>query len=317
MASIPIIEMTDLRLFDLNLLVAFDALMSERNVTRAARRIGVGQPAMSHALSRLRELFGDELFIRTSGSMQPTTRALELAGSIGRILGDIRGSVLADRAFRPEAADTLFHIGMTDYAEIAVLPPVLAATRSLGSRIRVSIKSIDGDRLAEMLETGAVDLAIGVFGEPIATHKSEVLFREESVCLFDGKACGVSPPLDLKTYLELPHIIALCSGESMPDLQTLPRRHACRLVVMATPHLLAIPLLLHDLRAVAAVPRQLAVSQRESLGLDVSPMPLPSDGFELSMHWHLRTDSDPAHRWFRDIVRTAAGPKANARSHLS
>src|SRR5215831_17357325 len=93
--------MTDLRSFDLNLLVAFDALIAERNVTRAASRVGVGQPAMSHALSRLRQLFGDELFVRTGGTMQPTTRALELAASVARVLADIRQDILADRAFAP------------------------------------------------------------------------------------------------------------------------------------------------------------------------------------------------------------------------
>lgn len=97
--------MTDLRLFDLNLLIAFDALMEERNVTRASRRLGIGQPAMSYALARLRELFGDDLFIRTATSMQPTTRALELSGPIARIISDIRESVLADRAFRPDVTE--------------------------------------------------------------------------------------------------------------------------------------------------------------------------------------------------------------------
>ena len=93
--------MTDLRLFDLNLLAAFDALMAERSVTWAASRIGIGQPAMSHALSRLRQLFGDELFVRTSGTMQPTTRAIDLAAPIARVLVDIRKDVLADRDFKP------------------------------------------------------------------------------------------------------------------------------------------------------------------------------------------------------------------------
>src|SRR5262252_424967 len=92
--------MTDLRLFDLNLLIAFDALMAERNVTRAAHRVGVGQPAMSYALSRLRELFADDLFVRTSSAMQPTTRALELAHSIRHPLQRAVGSGVSPRARR-------------------------------------------------------------------------------------------------------------------------------------------------------------------------------------------------------------------------
>ena len=130
--------MTDLRLFDLNLLIAFDALMEERNVTRASRRLGIGQPAMSYALARLRELFGDDLFIRTATSMQPTTRALQLSGPIARIISDIRESVLADRAFRPDVTEIVFRIGASDYAEVAVLPEFLTALRSAAPKARVS-----------------------------------------------------------------------------------------------------------------------------------------------------------------------------------
>jgi DNA-binding transcriptional LysR family regulator len=126
--------MTDLRLFDLNLLIVFDALMAERNVTRAAQRIGIGQPAMSYSLARLRELFGDDLFIRTTGAMQPTNRAFELSEPIARILADIREEVLTDREFRPEVAEPVFRVGATDYAEVAVLPEVLATARAERTR---------------------------------------------------------------------------------------------------------------------------------------------------------------------------------------
>src|SRR5258708_5143469 len=155
-----VIDMTDLRLFDLNLLTAFDALMIERNVSRAAQRVCIGQPAMSYSLGRLRELFGDELFIRTSAGMQPTNRALELSEPIARILADIRDDVLADRAFHPEATRQIFRIGATDYAEIAVLPAVLATLRSLAPQARLVMSIIDRERVSAMLESGAIDLAI-------------------------------------------------------------------------------------------------------------------------------------------------------------
>jgi DNA-binding transcriptional LysR family regulator len=127
--------MTDLRLFDLNLLVAFDALVAERSVTGAARRVGIGQPAMSHALSRLRELFGDPLFIRTTGKMRPTTRALELAAPIARVLADIRESVLADRAFVPDRAEMTFR-GQQD---LHTLP-------SVGFLLTARVKEAAGSR---------------------------------------------------------------------------------------------------------------------------------------------------------------------------
>jgi LysR family transcriptional regulator, mexEF-oprN operon transcriptional activator len=299
-----IIDMTDLRLFDLNLLIAFDALLEERNVTRAARRVGVGQPAMSYALSRLRELFGDELFVRTSGTMQPTTRALELAAPIGRVLADIRTSILADRAFKPDQAELTFRIGASDHFELAVLPRVLAALRSAAPKARVVVISVDRDRLPSMLESGAIDLAVGYFPGASGPQLAEVLFHEEFVCLFDAKACNLSVPIKLKAYLELPHLIMSLRGELTGSVDAaIARVGAKRFVFMATPHFLAIPYLLHGFRAVAAVPRRLAEHCREVAGLTVSPLPIEVDGFDVWMRWHTRTETDPAHRWFRDLVR--------------
>jgi Bacterial regulatory helix-turn-helix protein, lysR family/LysR substrate binding domain len=186
--SIQVIDVTDLRLFDLNLLVAFDALVAERSVTRAAQRVGIGQPAMSHALSRLRELFGDSLFVRTTDRMRPTTRALELAAPIARVLADIRESVLADRAFAPDRTEMTLRVGASDQNELAVLPAVLTALRSSAPKARIVVNTVDRDRLETTLESGAIDLAIGYFPDAANAGTSEVLFREEFVCLFDAKA---------------------------------------------------------------------------------------------------------------------------------
>jgi DNA-binding transcriptional LysR family regulator len=301
--------MTDLRLFDLNLLVAFDALMAERNVTRAARRVGIGQPAMSYALSRLRELFTDDLFTRTSGAMRPTTRALELAGPVGRVLADIREGVLADRAFRPETAEVVFRVGTTDYAEVAVIPAVLAALRLIAPNARLVISIVDRERVAAMLETGAIDLAIAYFPDSKGAQKKEILFHEEFVCLFDTKACSVSAPIKLKTFIDLPHVLISLHGELSGAVdQALARTRAKRFVFMATPHFLAIPFLLHGLRAVATVPRRLAERCAEVARLAVSPLPIEIEGFDVSMLWHARTDTDPAQLWFRDLIRSAGRP---------
>jgi LysR family transcriptional activator of mexEF-oprN operon len=298
--------MTDLRLFDLNLLVAFDALMAERNVTRAAQRVRIGQPAMSHALARLRELFDDELFVRTSGSMQPTSRALELANSISSILADIRGRVLADRAFEPQTAETTFLVGATDYAEVAILPAVLASVRSAAPRARIRVSTLDRTGVIAPLENGAIDLAIGYFSEPVEAPQTEVLFHDEYVCLFDEKACGVSAPLRMADYLALPHIAISMHGELTGSIdQLLADKGADRFVFMATSNSRTIPFLLPGFRGVAAVPRRLAESCAKIAGLEISEMPVAADSFDVSMHWHSRSERDPAQRWFRDLVREA------------
>jgi LysR family transcriptional activator of mexEF-oprN operon len=300
--------MTDLRLFDLNLLVAFDALMEERNVTRAAQRVGIGQPAMSHALARLRELFGDALFTRTRTSMHPTTRALELSASVSRIISDIRESVLADRAFRPEVAETVFRIGASDYSEVAVLPKVLAALRSAAPKVRVAINSVDHNQLGPMIESGAIDLAIGYFPDVTGLLETEVLFHEDFVCLFDEKACGVSVPITLKAYLDLPHFLMSSRGDLSGCVDGLLAHDGTRrFVFMATPHFLTMPFLLHGLRAAAAVPRRLAKNCVDMANLAISPLPVEVKGFDVVMLWHARTDTDPAQRWIRELVRDASG----------
>jgi LysR family transcriptional activator of mexEF-oprN operon len=299
--------MTDLRLFDLNLLIAFDALMAERNVTRAAQRIGIGQPAMSYSLARLRDLFGDDLFIRIPGAMQPTNRALELSEPIARILADIRQDVLANRAFRPEVAEVVFRVGATDYAEVAVLPAVLAALRSLAPNARVAISIVDRERVAAMLENGALDLAIAYFPDPNGAQKRELLFNEEFVCVFDAKACGIVAPVQLKAYLELPHLLMSLRGHMSGCVdRALASVKAERFVFTVTPHFLTIPFLLRGLRAIATVPRRLAETCADMACLAVSPLPIEVEGFDVSMLWHARTETDPAYRWFRQLVRDAA-----------
>jgi len=308
--------MTDLRFFDLNLLIAFDALMAERNVTRAARRVGIGQPAMSYALSRLRELFADELLVRTASAMQPTTRALELAGPISRILSDIRASVLSDRAFHPEGAEMVFRVGASDYAEVSILSVVLTALRSSAPKVRLVVLLVNRDQVGTMLESGAIDLAVGYYPEHPGAQQREVLFHEEFVCLFDAKACGINPPLKLKAYLELPHILMSLRGDLSGDADALlAREDAERFVFMATPHFLTIPFMLHGLRAIAAIPRRLAESCANVAGLTVSPMPIALEGYDVSMLEHAPTETDPAQRWFRDLVRVAGRSRAQTRTY--
>ncbi len=301
--------MTDLRLFDLNLLIAFDALIVERNVTRAAERVGIGQPAMSYALSRLRELFADDLFVRASGIMQPTTRALELAPSIARVIADIRNNVLSDRAFDPGKTEMTFRFGAADHREVAVLPKMLEVLRRLAPQSRLVVRRADGDNLSTMLESGAIDLAMGYFPDARSPLQSEVLFHEEFVCVFDAKACDVSAPLSLEDYLDLPHIVMSLRGEpggiADPVLAGMGKR---RFVFMVTPHFLAVPYLLHGFRALAAMPRHFAEHCQRVVSLAVSPLPIKTEGYDVSIYWHARTDTDPAHRWFRNLVREAMRP---------
>jgi DNA-binding transcriptional LysR family regulator len=305
------IDMVDIRTFDLNLLVALDALIVERSVSAAARRVGIGQPAMSHALRRLRDLFGDPLLVRVGSTMQPTARALELAAPVGQVLDDIRRTVLADQVFRPEREERIFRLGASDYSMAALLPGLLESFRQTAPRSRIAAGPIARDDIPARLADGGADLVIGVFRDTPPALRGETLFHEEHVCLFDPEACGIASPITLEQYLALPHYLvsSRIDFSGVMDEQ-LARQGAHRFIQLSTSSFLAMPFLLRRARAVAMVPARLAVHCRDAVGLAVCPPPLPVNGFEVAMVWHMRTDADPAQRWFRDRVRQAAGAGA-------
>ncbi len=299
--------MVDLKSFDLNLLVALDALIIEGSVSGAARRVGIGQPAMSHTLGRLRDLFGDQLLVRAGSTMRPTARALDLAEPVARILADIQLNVLADRAFLPEREERVFRLGASDYVMAAILPKLLAMLHVAAPKARVASGPVARDEVDAKLTNGLVDIAVGYYPETASAMKRETLFHEEHVCLFDPGACGTTAPIALDAYLSLPHFLVSSAADFSGAVDTvLAATKHTRFVQLSTPSFLTIPFLLRGSRAVAIVPSRLALHCRDAIGLAVSPPPVRVDGFDVAMVWHLRTDSDPAQRWFRDRVRQAA-----------
>lgn len=304
-------SLDSLRRFDLNLLVAFDILVAERSVTAAARRMGVGQPAMSNALSRLRVMFGDPLLIRTSSGLQPTGRALDLVEPVSRILAELREEVFSTRAFDPGTVKRTFRIGLSDQAEAAIVRDVLQVIRRDAPGIRVVARSVEMRFGAELLATSAIDLAVGYFPEVEGGLEAATLYHETFVCLFDARACGVDPPLSLDDYAALPHVLVSLRGEPFGHLdELLQAAGRSRDVIYTTPHFLAVPFLLHGFRAVSALPRRLAENCADAAGLALCPVPLPSEGYDVRMAWHRRTRSDPAQAWLREVVAAVGRSRA-------
>jgi DNA-binding transcriptional LysR family regulator len=301
------IDVVDLKSFDLNLLVALDALIKEASVTAAARRVGIGQPAMSHALGRLRDLFGDPLLVRTGSAMRPTARALDLAEAVAAVLADIQRNVLADRAFRPEREERAFRLGASDYVMAAILPRLLALLQEQAPKVRIAAGPVPRGEVDANLANGLVDLAVGYYPDKGAALKREMLFHEDHVCLFDPDSCGTTSPITLDAYLSLPHFLASSAGDFSGAIDSvLAGTRRTRFVQLSTPSFLTIPFLLRGSRAVAVVPSRLALNCRDAIGLAVSPLPVQVEGFDVAMVWHARTDADPAARWLRDRVREAA-----------
>src|SRR5437868_5219284 len=182
----------NIRAVDLNLLKAFDALMTERAVTRAAARIGLSQPAMSHALSRLRGLFADELFVRAAAGMEPTTRAHEIAPLVTAAIEHIETALRLGAGFDPATSAATFTAGMAEYAEIALVGPLARAFARDAPGATLRLLPATGRGIAEQLERGAIDVAVAYVGNPAAHIEAAVLLRDPFL-VARGKATQSRP----------------------------------------------------------------------------------------------------------------------------
>src|SRR5215472_12082890 len=172
----------DIRAVDLNLLKAFDALMTERAVTRAAARIGLSQPAMSHALSRLRGVFADELFVRAATGMEPTARAREIAPLVTAAIEHIEAALRLGAGFDPATSTAIFTAGMAEYAEIALVGPLARAFARKAPAATLRLLPATGRGLVEQLERGAIDVAVSYVGNLPAHIDATVLLRPVCRC---------------------------------------------------------------------------------------------------------------------------------------
>lgn len=299
--------------FDLNLLLAFDVLMKERSVTRAAAQLKVGQPAMSHALSRLRERLGDPLFVRDGGAMVPTPRALELAEPIARALSEIRTNVLPAGSFEPKHAERVFRLAMSDNIAVTVLPELLSDLERTAPRVKLTTGAVPADEIESALVDASIDLAIGYFPRIATPFRSEILFREELVCLFDSKACRISGRIKLSDYVAIPHLLVSLVGdlEGYVD-KWLSEVEQTREIRLSTRSFLTVPYLLRGRRLIAAVPSRLARQFGRVMGLTVCPLPIKSRSYDIRMVWHARSAVDPSQVWLREAVHRAVSGGSRA-----
>jgi DNA-binding transcriptional LysR family regulator len=293
--------MPDLRGLDLTLLKALDALLDERHVTRAAQRVGVSQPAMSGMLTRLREAFGDPLFVRAPRGIVPTARALALATPVKRVLGEIE-ALLQPAAFDPASAQLSFTVAATDYALRAVAMPFLALLRMRAPQVRVALVAIEHALVQRQLERGEVDLALLTPDATPPDLHARTLFDEHYVCALraDHPALRDGAP-DLERFCALDHALVSFAGSSFHGvadaaLAALGRR---RRVTLSVHSFLILPELLRASDLVATVPSRLLAGVP---GLATFAPPLAIPGFSKTAAWHARSHRDPAQRWLRELL---------------
>jgi len=303
------IDHANLARLDLNLLVALDALLTERSVTRAASRVGLGQSAMSHNLARLRALFGDELLTRGPEGMRPTPRAQALAEPVRATLSQIQALVSRDTGFDPRTAERSFRIGLPDSTEMLLLPALLELLCAEAPGIRLRLHNIDSSRLLEDLDADRLDLAIGVgtFAQGQLHHKRRLLLTDRYLCLFSAERTGVAAPISLADYVRLPHVLtSLREGERGVVDDALAKLGLARTVVLTTPRFLSVPFLVARAPVVVTMPSRTARFFAAQLGLSLSPPPVELQEIAVSLLWHGSYDQDPAHAWLRQQVARLA-----------
>lgn len=295
----------NLAAIDLNLLVVFDALMTEQNVTRAGERLGLSQPATSNALGRLRRLLRDDLFIRTAAGLRPTVMAIALQQQLRPALAQIQTALWEQPPFNPATSDRLFAIGMSDYVEFTLLPRLMQVIQTQAPGASLQIRSGDRAKLLALLDSGEIDLACGLFPETSPLHREQLLFEEEYVCVCRQDHPLIGETLSLTDYLAVSHLLVSIKEDRIGRVDAiLADQNQQRHIALSIPHFLAAPFIVAQTDLVATLARRIALPLATHQSLKLFPLPLPMPGFSVFMRWHQATANAPACQWLRSTLAT-------------
>ncbi|QCB43254.1 LysR family transcriptional regulator [Sphingomonas sp. PAMC26645] len=294
--------------FDLNLLKAFDALYAERHVTRAGQAIGLSQSAMSGALTRLREVFADELFVRSPNGMQPTPHADDLAGPISAALRLMR-SVLQGDGFDPATVDHVVTIAMTDYAAFVLLPRLLARLSVAAPGLDVRVRGIFGkDEVVDLLDSGEANMAISVPVDASARILTRVLLQEGFACIARPGHPAFAVGAGVEAFAAASHLLVSPEGDRIGLVDhKLAVLGLERRVVLSLPQFLVAPFVIAETDLVATLASRVAGRfAAANLGVAVHEPPIALSEWPLAIMWHRRVDDHPATVWLRDCIAEIA-----------
>jgi DNA-binding transcriptional LysR family regulator len=293
--------------YDLNLLPVFITLMEERSVTRAAQRLGITQPALSNALSRLRTTMQDQLFVRERYGIQPTPVALELAPVIAEALAKIDDAVFGQQGFDPARAKREVTIAANGYVEFVLAPLIVARLRDAAPGIKLRLTPYGGD----LAETGAISgttaLVLGRIVDPPDSLVVQHLMDEGLACVVRGDHPEVHDRISRKQYERLRHVNVLPAGRLRVGLfQALGQQDLRREVAVSVTHFLAVPEMVAVTDYCATLPSLICRRLARDPRLKVLPAPVDLGTFPVEMAWHVRYRHDPAHRWLRSLIGDVA-----------
>ena len=297
--------MTNIRNFDLNLLVAFDALYDARNVTRAAEHLSLTQPTVSGMLTRLRHLFGDPLFVRTQHGVLPTPRADALCEPVKALLANAE-ALVAPEIFDPASAELTVSISANDYMQHALIVPLIAQLRKQAPGIRLAIMPAYIADLADNLARGTIDLAVTIAEFAGPELPRGFLYTERYVCVARRDHPLKGKKLSLDDFCEFDHVMVAPTGGSFsgPTDDALAEIGVRRKVSVSLP---SFHVMLETIRTddfLALVPERLLDGKMAGLKLFEPPVTVPD--FDVIACWHRRLEADPTHRWVRGLLESVA-----------
>ena len=300
---------TNIAAVDLNLLKAFEALLRERSVTRAAVTIGVSQPAMSHSLTRLRHLFGDELFVRLPHGMEPTPKAHEIGMLVEVALDRVRRALDLQHGFDPATTRRSFTAAVAEYAEVALIEQLSRRMIELAPEADLRLTPLDFAQTPELLDAGSITLAIGHFRDHAPRFGRRLIYRERLCAVVHRRHPVLRQPMTTERYVAWPHVVMSPSGKAIRSIDPhLSARGLKRRVAATVGTYLALVPVLRSSDMIATMPSITAGILAELAG-DLVRIELPFTQFvEVSMVWHVKTEADPAERWFRDLIAYTARP---------
>lgn len=290
---------TNLRQLDLNLLLVFDALMQEGNLTRAAERLHLSQSTVSNALARLRQQLGEELFQRTARGMTPSARAQALYVPVRQALQLLQSGLGPAEPFDPQTPHT-FSLSLNDYAQAALLPMLHAHLARSAAQVELLVQPDDADSLVQRLASGALDLAIDYlhFDSPDLHYTP---LREEPLVVI-GRAGhpAFAGGLSLEDYQQARHIsVTPRAGRGSPLEIVLGSARVRRQAALHLPNYLPIPAIVAQTDLLGTVPARLAATLAPVYALQTAPLPFDMPAVQISLIWHRHQQHDPAHTWLR------------------
>ncbi|WP_428265859.1 LysR family transcriptional regulator [Haliangium sp.] len=287
---------------DLNLLPALDALLGERNVTRAARRVGVSQSAMSHKLRHLRAHFDDPLLVSGQGGLVLTERAQGLAGPLRAALIELAQAIRARDDFDPVRSQRRFVVSGVDYGEFVLLPQVMRRLAATAPNVQVVMQPPRPD-LSARLSAGDIDMAVRPHVDDTAGLQRRRVSREGFVVLARPDHPGVGKRLTLRKYVAAPHLLVSPDGGSRGVVdEVLAQRGHSRRVALRIPHFVSAPFIVATSDLIWTAPLTMARRAREYVALRAHKPPIELPEVTTYLIWHQRFQNDPGHRWLRELI---------------